>query len=95
MYMKIVPMADARANFRELLDEVEGTHERVVITRRGQPAAVLISVDDLESIEETLDVLSDPGLVTQIAEAEADVEAGRTFTLDEVAAEMQAKRRIA
>jgi prevent-host-death family protein len=34
-------------------------NERVVITRRGAPAAVLISPADLAALDETLDVLSD------------------------------------
>jgi len=38
---------------------VDGTHERVMVTRNGVPAAVLISPAELESIEATLEVLSD------------------------------------
>ncbi len=37
--------------------------QRVVVTRKGRPAAVLLSPDDLESLEETLAVLSDPELM--------------------------------
>lgn len=59
-----------------LLDRMAGTHERVTITRHGQAVAVLISADDLAGLEETLDVLSDPALRTQLGEGRAAVAAG-------------------
>ena len=51
--------------------------ERVTITRHGRPAAVLISADDLASLEETLDLVGTPGAVDAIAEGLADAAAGR------------------
>jgi len=50
--------------------------ERVVVTRNGRPAAVLISPDDLDSLEETLELLSDQSAVKELVEAEAAVAAG-------------------
>ena len=49
-----------------VLDEVRDTHDRVVITRNGRPEAVIISVADPETIEETLDLLSAPGAIDEI-----------------------------
>jgi len=60
----------------EFIDRVQKHHERVVITRNGTPAAVLISSDDLESLEETLDLLSDKKAVKELAEARQAVAAG-------------------
>ena len=57
----IIPLADAKARLSAVLDDVRDTHDRVVITRNGRPEAVIISVSDLETIEETLDLLSTPG----------------------------------
>jgi antitoxin YefM len=51
----IIPLADAKARLSAVLDDVRDTHDRVVITRNGRPEAVIISVSDLETIEETLD----------------------------------------
>jgi len=48
-------------------------HERIVVTRNGTPAAVLISPQDLESLEETLAILSDPEEMRAIAEAEREI----------------------
>lgn len=52
-----------------VLDEVRDTHDRVVITCNGRPEAVIISVADLETIEETLDLLSTPGAIDEIRTA--------------------------
>jgi antitoxin YefM len=60
----------------EFIDRVQKHHERVVITRNGTPAAVLISSDDLESLEETLDLLSDKKAVKELDEARQAVAAG-------------------
>jgi prevent-host-death family protein len=49
---------------------VAGTWERVVITKNGRPAAVLMAVEDLETLVETLEVLSDPDAMSAIRAAE-------------------------
>ncbi len=61
----------ARDHLSELIDRVEHHHERVTITRNGHEAAVLISPEDLVELEETLSVLSDPGALADIREADA------------------------
>jgi prevent-host-death family protein len=53
-------LSSVKAHLSELVDRVEDQHERVVVTRNGKPAAVLVSHDDLESLEETLAIMSDP-----------------------------------
>ena len=59
--------------FSEYVDRVEREHERVVVTRNGRPAAVLISPEDLESLEETLAVLSDPETLGGLREGDEAV----------------------
>ena len=61
----------------EVVDQIERLHGRVVITKYGRPAAVILSIQDLESLEETLEVLRDPALVEAIRDAEAELAAGR------------------
>lgn len=60
----------------EFVDRVQKEHDRVVITRNGVPAAVLISPEDLASMEETLDLLSDRKAIKELREAERAVAAG-------------------
>lgn len=79
-------LAEVKAHLSAYVDRVESQHERVVITRNGRPAAMLISPDDLDALEDTLDLLSDPEAMAQIAEAEGDVAAGRVTTGDELRA---------
>ena len=89
MAMETTSLADAKNRLSELVSAVEGTWERVTITKNGRPAAVLIAVDDLESLTETLAVLSDPEAMSAIAEAESGT--GELTTGQEMAAIM-AKR---
>lgn|GEM_PF-856744 len=58
-----------RDRFSEFIDRVHTHHERVVVTRNGTPAAVLIIPDDLETLEETLAVLGDTEAVAELVEA--------------------------
>ena len=76
-----VPLDEVKNRLSEVVDRLEREHGRVVITRHGHPAAVMLSLEDLESLEETLAVLSDPELMAAIREADADVAAGRTTRL--------------
>ncbi len=82
--MQIVSVSEAKDKLSTLVEGVESTHSAIVITRHGRPAAVLLSPDDLESLTETVDWLSDPGHRAEISEAEADIKAGRTLSLAEV-----------
>jgi prevent-host-death family protein len=69
-----MPLADLKNRLSEVVDRVEREHGRVVITKHGRPAAVVLSVDDLESLEETLDVLGDAALTADIRQALADLD---------------------
>ena len=87
-----VPLAEVKNRLSEVVDRLEREHGRVVITKHGRPAAVMLSLEDLESLEETLAVLSDPGLMAAIAEADAEVAAGRTTRLSEQEALAETER---
>jgi antitoxin YefM len=79
-----LPLAEIKAHLSEIVDRVEREHDRVVLTRNGRPAAVIISPDDLESLEETVAILSDPKAMRAIRKAEADLDAGRFVTADDL-----------
>jgi antitoxin YefM len=59
-------LADVKNRLSEVVDRLEREHGRVVITKHGHPAAVVISVEDLESLEETLDIMDDAALLSDI-----------------------------
>lgn len=67
-----LPLADVKNRLSEVVDRVEREHDRVVITRHGKPAAVVLSIADLESLEETLSILSDQSLMVALHEVGAD-----------------------
>jgi prevent-host-death family protein len=69
-------LADVKNRLSEVVDRLEREHGRVVITKHGHPAAVVISLDDLESLEETLDVMDSAPLLAGIRESLAELGAG-------------------
>lgn len=71
-----VPLSEAKARLSELTRRVRQQHERITLTRNGEAEAVLLSVDDLEGMEMTLEILEDAGSVAAISESLAALERG-------------------
>ncbi len=82
----VLPLAEVKAKFSEMVDRVEYQHDRITITRNGRPAAVLMGADDLAALEDTLELLSDPTAMAEIEQARRDVVAGNTVSADEIRA---------
>ena len=88
-----LPLATVKARFSEIVDRVARQQDRVIVTRNGQPAVVLVSTDDLESLEETLAIMSDRSLTAQIRASEKAAAAGDPGTeLDGLRADLARKR---
>ena len=79
-----LPLAQVKSKFSEMVDRVEHTHDRIIVTRNGRPAAVMISPDDLASLEDTLELLSDPDAMRELADARRAAAAGDYITGDEL-----------
>ena len=84
--VKTLPLTEARKDFPNIVDEVSAKHEHVVITKRGKPAAVVMSLDEFESWQETLEIMADKTAMAAIGRAERDIKAGRVRSLDDVIA---------
>lgn len=69
-------LRNVKDRFSEFVDRVDREHERIVVTRNGRPAAVIISPEDLDGLEETLAILGDTAAVRKLAQAEAAVATG-------------------
>jgi antitoxin YefM len=82
--MTMLPLSDVKARLSEIAEEVDRTHERVHITRNGREYVVLISAEDLESIEATLELLSDPDAQQRIAKSKQEIERGEGMSPDQV-----------
>lgn len=83
--MSILPLAEVKARLSAVLDEITRTHERVIVTRNGRPEAVILSIDDLATIEDTLDVLGTPRLPDRLDTAAAEIDAGDWIGAEELA----------
>lgn len=81
-----LPLSEIKKRLSEIVDGVEERHDRVVLTRNGRPAAVIMSPDDLESLEETLDILSEPGALEEIRAAQAELDSGKGLSAEELRA---------
>lgn len=90
--MSIMPLAEVKARLSEVVSRVNGQHERVTVTVHGQPSAMIMSLDDVERLEETIAVLSDGELIRQLTASEADLAAGRVEGRESLAAAMQARK---
>lgn len=85
--MRSVPLGEAKDKLSALVDDAESTHDIIAITKHGRPAAVLMSADDLESLQETVFWLSQPGIRDDIAAAEREYSEGTTVSGEVLRAE--------
>ncbi|MGH3769559.1 MAG: type II toxin-antitoxin system Phd/YefM family antitoxin [Pseudonocardiaceae bacterium] len=91
--MSTIPLSEAKARLSEIADEVGRTHERVHITRNGREYVVLLAAEDLESIEATLELLTDPQAQERIAAGEADFARGDVLDEQQVRALIDQRHR--
>ncbi|HVF04539.1 MAG TPA: type II toxin-antitoxin system Phd/YefM family antitoxin [Frankiaceae bacterium] len=89
-----LPLADVKNRLSEVVERLEREHGRVVITKHGRPAAVVLSIEDLEGLEETLAILSDKPLMRRVRKSQAEAEAGQVEELskDEALALVRGRR---
>jgi len=93
--MTTLPLSEVRARLSEIADEVNRTHERVHVTRNGREYVVLLSAQDLESLEATTGLLSDAAAMRRLKEADAAVAAGDVTDSEELARLMAERRQRA
>ena len=76
-----LPFSEVKAHLSERADRVERQHDRILVTRNGRPSFVLLSPDDLESLEESLDILEDDELMKSLRRSRRDAEQGKRLRL--------------
>jgi prevent-host-death family protein len=89
--MKTMSLSEAKTHLSEVADDVATTHERVTVTRNGRETIVIIAPDDLESMEATIELLSDRAAMSRIAQSEEEFARGEG--LDEQAVRALLSRR--
>ena len=80
----VISVSDARNSLPNLVARVKKNMDRVVITVHGQPAATLVSAEELESLEETAEILSIPGAEESIERGLKDTSMGRVIPLSQL-----------
>lgn len=76
-----LPFSEVKVHLSELADRVEGQHDRILVTRNGRPSFVLMSPDDLESLEESLDILRDDDLMDSLRRSRREASQGKRLRL--------------
>lgn len=90
--MLTLPLSEAKARLSQIADEVHRTHERVTITKNGRSYLVLMSAEDLESIEATLELLADAEAIRRVEQGSKDLAAGLGTSPEDMAELMAARR---
>ena len=85
---KNITLKELRPSLPKIIREIDSKMTRFIVTKRGKPAALIMSIEDYESLLETLDILSNSGLRKKIKAAEEDVKKGNIRALDEIDREL-------
>ena len=81
-------ITDARSRLTGLHTELSGSPGYIALTRYGRPVMALMSWELFESLQETMEIMGDPELMSQLRDSIKDIEEGRTISLDELKAEL-------
>lgn len=82
--MDTIAISDLRANLPNLINRVSERLERLIVTVSGKPKAVVMSLEELESLEETAEILAIPGALRAIKKGQKEIERGDYITLEEL-----------
>ncbi len=74
--MDVISYSDARANFKTVMDRAISDQEEIVVTRRKGEAVVILSLENWNSIQETLYLLSTSANTKALRESIAQLDAG-------------------
>jgi len=88
MAERFLTVTEAKKSFCELVREIDERFDRIIVTRDGHPAAVLLAYEDYAGLEETLEIMADPALVEGVREGMEDIRAGRVVSLEDLDREL-------
>ena len=78
-----VPVTQAKANLLEMVRKLGENDDTIAITKNGIPEVVMLSMKKFEGYLETIDILADQDMMTQLKGSANDVKTGRLIELDE------------
>ena len=83
-----VSLKELRPGIPKIIDRIDGKLDRYVVTRRGKPVVVMLSIEDYESLMESLDILADPDAMAGMRKGEEDIRKGRSRSWAEIRASL-------
>jgi len=83
--MTTMPLGEVKSHLSELVGRVHDHHERVTVTVHGRPSAVLVAVDDLDQLEESLEIMRDADTLRRLAQSDAELARGQDVSADDLA----------
>lgn len=86
--VNFISIRELRPKLSDIINNVHKRFDRYIVTKRGKPEVVIMSIDDYESILETLDIESDKGLMKRIKRADMDMIEGKGVSLDDLKKDM-------
>ena len=93
MSVQTLPVTEARAKLPQLVKAADERFDRTVITSNGKPTAVIMSYEEYEAWEETLEVLSDPEAMRAIHLADEELAAGKAVSFEAIFGHKQPKTK--
>jgi antitoxin YefM len=82
--MQTLPISQVKSHLSELVDAASATHEQITITKNGSPAAMIVGIDEWESLQETLYWLSQPRAAESVVAARAELADGEGLSEDQI-----------
>jgi prevent-host-death family protein len=79
-----ITLKELRPSLPTVMEKIDEKLDRYVVTKRGHPVAVLLHVDDYESLIETLDILTDPRALKAFRRGQEDIRKGRLRSWQEI-----------
>jgi prevent-host-death family protein len=76
-FERSIPVTEAKRDLLPIVKQIAVTGESVLINRKGKPAAVLLSFDEYESLQETLEILSDSKMMSVIRKSIKELDLGQ------------------
>ena len=81
-------LKELRPALPRVIARIDGMLDRYIVTKRGKPMIVMLSIEDYESLMETLDILADPKAMADLRKGEEDIRKGRTHSWAEIKASL-------
>jgi prevent-host-death family protein len=82
--VKFISLKQLRPNLPKTIKDINMKLDRYIVSKRGKPVAVMMSIDDYEGLLETIEILHDKNLVKRLKKAKREIQEGKTISLEEL-----------